>query len=229
MLGYAPISDQPISSVPSAGTPTGYTLTAQAGAYTYSGQTAILTRSRLLTASAGAYVYSGQNAILQRSRLITALAGAYGYAGQDATITKATPGAYTLTALAGSYSYSGQAATITKAGGDAWGGAKFQYPNWQPYLMARRDWEKKVPAKVERVIERIARKEDDEAQAVRLLEAELAGAEDAARYTRMLIAMLQTQTRSLQALRQRQLLEIAQAEARQRAEEDDEDAILLMM
>lgn len=135
MLGFNPISSQPVSSVPTAGAANNYTLTAQSGSYSVSGQSANLTRSRLLTADFGIYAVTGQSATILRSkvlvadpgaysvtgqqvginvnRMLTASPGSYSIAGQSATITKTAAGAYTLTALSGSYDLTGQSATIT--------------------------------------------------------------------------------------------------------------------
>jgi hypothetical protein len=119
-----------------------YTLTADAGIYTLSGQAATLTKSKLLTADAGSYsiagqtatlswsspgtytltadagsyTMSGQTATLLKSNVLTASAGAYSLSGQDATLTKAAAAAYTLTANAGSYILQGQSAVLTNSG-----------------------------------------------------------------------------------------------------------------
>lgn len=85
-----------------------YLLTAQAGSYTYAGQSAILLRSKLLTASAGSYIYTGQSATLVKGRVLTASAGSYTYAGQSADLFRSK----LLTAFAGSYAYTGQTASL---------------------------------------------------------------------------------------------------------------------
>jgi hypothetical protein len=96
-----------------------YTLTANAGTYTLSGQTAALTRSKLLTANAGAYTLAGQTADLtwaaSSAYTLTANPGAYTLAGQTADLTWASPGAYVLTANAGAYTLSGQTAGLLKS------------------------------------------------------------------------------------------------------------------
>lgn len=93
----------------------GRVMVASTGTYTYTGVSAILLRSKRVIASAGSYAYSGQIANFLKSRLITASAGAYVYAGQSAVLTHATLGAYTLTAQAGVYTISGQSAVLTKS------------------------------------------------------------------------------------------------------------------
>lgn len=87
-----------------------------AGSYTYSGQSAVLSRGRFLTATAGSYSYTGQSATLSRNRTLIAQNGSYTYAGQDVVITY-VPSVigYTLTAEAGSYAYTGQSAALYKS------------------------------------------------------------------------------------------------------------------
>ena len=100
----------------SAGGATGYTLTADAGAYTLSGQDATLLKTRVLTADAGSYAVGGQDASVLVGHKLTADAGAYSVAGQDATLTyvPVTPGSYTLTCDAGAYVLAGQDATLLR-------------------------------------------------------------------------------------------------------------------
>lgn len=94
MLGFQPISDEPISSVANeggGGGPTAYTLEGEAGSYTLSGQDATFTVSLAVDGDAGSY----------------------SIAGQDATFTVTTgPIAYTLEGEAGAYVISGQDATF---------------------------------------------------------------------------------------------------------------------
>jgi hypothetical protein len=92
---------------------TAYNLVAQHGTYSLTGQSATLTKTRLITALNGVYDITGQAANLNRNRTLTASFGTYSVAGQDAVITKFTPGAYVLTALHGVYDVTGQSATIT--------------------------------------------------------------------------------------------------------------------
>lgn len=91
-----------------------YTLTADAGSFTLSGQDATLSKSRILTADAGAFTLTGQDATLARNRFLTADAGSFTLTGQDATLTYAAAGSYTLVADAGSFTLSGQDATLLK-------------------------------------------------------------------------------------------------------------------
>jgi Ca2+-binding RTX toxin-like protein len=102
---------------------TNYTITAQAGTYSVTGQSATLLRSKLIVASNGSYAVTGQSATLLRSRLITASNGAYAINGQSVTITYGGGAVnYLLVAQAGSYAVTGSAASIdyqsaTKQGG----------------------------------------------------------------------------------------------------------------
>jgi hypothetical protein len=88
-----------------------YTLTCNAGAYTYTGQSATILKTKLVTASAGSYTYTGQSVGLLKSKLITASAGAYTYTGQSSVLTKSK----LIVASAGSYTYSGQSAGLLKS------------------------------------------------------------------------------------------------------------------
>lgn len=87
---------------------TAYTLTANAGSYAISGQSATLVRGRVLTCQAGAYVISGQSATLAVGRVLTCQAGAYTISGQSATLVHNR----ILTCEAGSYVIAGQDATL---------------------------------------------------------------------------------------------------------------------
>ena len=89
-----------------------YTLTADAGSYTLSGQTANLLASRLLTANAGSYSVTGQDASLIVSRLLSAEQGNYTLTGNDASLIINR----LLTAEAGSYMLSGQDASMIVTG-----------------------------------------------------------------------------------------------------------------
>jgi hypothetical protein len=92
----------------------GSLLTAAAGSYALTGQTATLARLLTLTASAGSYAVSGQDASLKKGSLLSAAAGAYTLTGQDVTLTYSGPTSYTLTADAGSYALSGQDASLKR-------------------------------------------------------------------------------------------------------------------
>lgn len=86
---------------PPSGGPT-YTLTADAGTYTLTGQTASLLAARILAADAGAYTLAGQSAGLLAHRVLSADAGSYTMTGEDVALLAARkltadPGAYNLT------------------------------------------------------------------------------------------------------------------------------------
>lgn len=93
-----------------------YTLTANAGSYSLSGQDASLRKSHLLVGAAGSYALTGVAAGLSKSYKLTALAGAYVYTGNAAAVIY-TPiaGAYVLTANAGAYTVSGVAAGVARS------------------------------------------------------------------------------------------------------------------
>lgn len=91
-----------------------YTLTADAGAFTLTGQDATLTRDKVLTADAGSFTLSGQDATLTWGRILTADAGSFTLTGQDATLSYAPAGSYTLVADAGAFTLTGQDATLLK-------------------------------------------------------------------------------------------------------------------
>ena len=88
--------------------PNTYRITASAGTYTYTGQSATILKSRIVSASSGSYTYTGQAATIKRSRLVSAASGSYTYTGQAATILKSK----LVSAASGSYTYTGQTATI---------------------------------------------------------------------------------------------------------------------
>lgn len=87
-----------------------YSLTANAGAYSLTGQAADLLRATVLSANSGAYVISGQAATLDynQQRVLSANAGTYAVSGQAATLVKTN----LLSANAGDYSVSGQDALL---------------------------------------------------------------------------------------------------------------------
>ena len=143
MLGFSPLSTLPLSSLPVASSgQVNYTLTCNAGAYTYTGQVATLTYTPgattinyTLTCANGSYSYTGVAATLKVAHRLTCNVGAYTYTGIAASLKVAhrltcAVGAYTytgvaaslkvvhsLTCNAGSYSYVGKAATLTYTAG----------------------------------------------------------------------------------------------------------------
>lgn len=114
MLGHHPISDQPISSLPSAGSSTAYTLTGDAGSYVLAGQDATFAVAYAVDGDAGGYAIAGQDATFSVGNALAGDAGAYTLDGQDATFTVTTGStAYTLDGEAGAYVIAGQDATFT--------------------------------------------------------------------------------------------------------------------
>jgi hypothetical protein len=107
-----------------------YTLTADSGSFTLTGQTVGLLASRLLDAASGSYTLTGQDVDLLRgfllsaasggftltgqdvgllaSRLLGADSGSFTLAGQDVTLTYNPLTGYTLTADSGSFTLTGQ-------------------------------------------------------------------------------------------------------------------------
>lgn len=117
MLGYNPISEQPISALAPASSGTAYTLTADAGSFALTGQDAEFLIGRILTADAGSFSLTGQDANLNIGRVLTADAGEFLLTGQDATLSVGR----VLTADAGAFVLDGQDATLTvTTGGTAY-------------------------------------------------------------------------------------------------------------
>jgi len=99
----------PVSSIGGS-----YTLTAQAGIYSLTGQPAQLLKSKLLTSSGGTYQHVGADASLYRSKQLSLSGGSYSISGASADITFTGLSAnFTLTAQGGIYNLSGSAADIT--------------------------------------------------------------------------------------------------------------------
>jgi len=92
-----------------------YTLTADNGSYTTTGQDASLLRSKVISGNQGSYSITGQTASIFKTKVIDASFGSYSLTGQNATITYAPGGSYTLTADQGTYTLTGQTAGLTKS------------------------------------------------------------------------------------------------------------------
>lgn len=83
---------------------TAYTLNAEPGSYTYTGQATTNLRALLLNAAAGSYTYTGVNTTDYKSFNLNAEPGSYTLSGSDTTniralILNAVAGSYTLTGL----------------------------------------------------------------------------------------------------------------------------------
>jgi hypothetical protein len=79
MLGFNPISSQPISSIDGA-----LALSAETGAFVLTGNPAVLDLG--LTAGTGVFLVSGQDADLKHSNLIVAETGVFTVSGQAAVL-----------------------------------------------------------------------------------------------------------------------------------------------
>ena len=122
MLGHGSLGQLPLGSTQTSAAPSGYTLTCNSGTYAVAGQSAVIKRDLNLAAQAGTYSVTGQSAAIKHDRSLTASSGTYSVTGQSATITKASPGAYSITCQAGTYTLTGQSITITKSSNRAGGG-----------------------------------------------------------------------------------------------------------
>lgn len=109
--------------------PAAYTLSADSGSYTETGQTAALKAARKLVAdsgtytetgqaatlgltlpvASGSYTFTGQTAGLRATRFVTAVSGSYSETGQAVTL------GLTLPVASGSYSFTGQSAGLPVA------------------------------------------------------------------------------------------------------------------
>ena len=85
-----------------------FTLTADAGTFTLSGQNAGLLAGRSVAASQASFALSGQNAGLIFNRSVIASVGSFSLSGQDATLTRS----FVVVGGAGSFSVSGQDAAL---------------------------------------------------------------------------------------------------------------------
>jgi hypothetical protein len=65
-----------------------------------------------LTAEQGSYTLSGQTAGLRRNAVVPAAQGSYAVSGQNVTLTYTPAGGYTITAAQGTYAVTGQAAGL---------------------------------------------------------------------------------------------------------------------
>lgn len=95
-----------------AGLLAGRVLAAAQGSYTLSGQAAALLKGNVLTAAQGSYALTGQDVGLLRGLLLSAAQGSYALTGQDATLTYTPLGAFSLTADQGSYALTGQSVSL---------------------------------------------------------------------------------------------------------------------
>lgn len=92
----------------------GRAINAEAGSFSYTGQNVTLEIDRSFNAEAASFTYTGQNATLAADRDLNAEAGTFSYTGQDAELTY-TQAAKFIDAEAGTFSYTGQNATLELA------------------------------------------------------------------------------------------------------------------
>lgn len=104
---FKPLPNRWLNAVASGVTT--YTVTAQAGSYSISGQSVTVLKNKLLTAQVGSYIVSGQNAILLRHRNLNSQAGEYAVSGQAVSILRHR----NITASTGNYTLAGQSVGIT--------------------------------------------------------------------------------------------------------------------
>jgi hypothetical protein len=99
---------------------TGYTLSAQAGSYTITGQAATLSLGFNLNATAGAYAIAGGAATFGYS--LTCAAGAYTISGKPAVLSWSGEVIYSLECEPGAYQIDGADATLVNSGAALGGG-----------------------------------------------------------------------------------------------------------
>lgn len=128
-------------------------LTSNSGNYNYSGNNANLVYTPAgaytLTADSGGFAYSGDNANLLYNRKIVADVGTYTYSGNNATLTYVPfSGAYTLVAESGTFTYFGNNAELIYSGAQTLGGHYYAY--WHKKWSEQ--WERKTPT-IKEIIE----------------------------------------------------------------------------
>lgn len=95
-----------------AGLLAGRVLAAAQGSYALTGQSVALLKGNTLAAAQGSYALTGQDVALLRGLLLSAAQGSYALSGQDATLTYTPLGAFSLTADQGSYTLTGQSVSL---------------------------------------------------------------------------------------------------------------------
>jgi hypothetical protein len=94
----------------SAAPPSGYTLTAEGGAFSYSGADASTLLNRRLSANGRAFSYSGGNAALRANRKLSADGASFSYVGGIASLEYTEATKFILLADGAAFSYVGGAA-----------------------------------------------------------------------------------------------------------------------
>ena len=93
-------------------TSTTYTLIADGGTYSYSGNNANTLFGRRVAADGGTYSYTGNNANTLFGRRVAADGGTYSYSGNNSDLIFVEGSTYTLDADGGTYSYAGNSVNI---------------------------------------------------------------------------------------------------------------------
>lgn len=104
--GFQPYGQMVTASAPP---PSGYTLNADGGIFTYSGAAASTLFNRRLSADGRSFSYSGASSALRLNRLLAANGSAFSYTGASADLLLNRM----LSADGASFAYSGAAATLT--------------------------------------------------------------------------------------------------------------------
>jgi hypothetical protein len=108
LKSYTAPSNSSVNFEVSGAGPTGYVLTAEVGAFSLSGQSAVLKAGRKLDAAAAAFTISGQDVLLKHGRKMPVDAGSFILSGQDVDLRKMVA-ARTLAAEVGVFTLAGQA------------------------------------------------------------------------------------------------------------------------
>ena len=205
-----------------------YVLACETGAYVYAGNDATLTyhsgavaTNYTLTCAVGAYSYSGLPATLTVARNLQLATGAYAYTGNAATLTY-VPGAvtvnYTLTCETGAYLYQGNDTTFVKTGASTGHIGGDDAPGGWKKAKKRKKQDQYAEAT-------IARKQALIAAYKGLLEPETP--EVIAIEAKTVVQSEKPE--SLDLVKVQKLLEMWQAEIDRREEQDDEEALLMLL
>lgn len=190
-----------------------------AGAYVYSGVAAVVKVARNLPLATGAYSYSGLPSVIKLSRNLSLATRVYSYTGNAATLTYHagnTPVGYTLTCDTGAYLYTGNDATFTKTG-IATGHSGGDDAPWRQ--------EKKQKRKDEYAESVIARKKAVIDAYNGLLDPETP--EIVANEAKTVVRLAKPE--SLDLAKVQKLIAMWQQELERRDEQDDEEALLMLL
>lgn len=189
-----------------------YELICQPGSFTLSGQSATVSKTKVIEAQSGSFALNGQSATVNRNRQLTANNGTFTVTGQSATITHAAAGAFVLTCQPGTFNLNGQAAVFDFTGGiQYYGGA----PDGKKYRFLNPEYHQKLE-EVEQVEEKI----EDLKREVQEVEAKKAAKRDNALV--VYEALLRHEINALQAQyeRDRAIVDAFIAEQKRLADEE---------